>query len=70
VNACYAVRIVTFVSKKPNLTAQKPLFMTTPAIITVFLTISYGCLSFKKSRDSLLLVIRLHYGAGQILWFA
>jgi hypothetical protein len=48
IDTCDAVRIVTFVSKKPNLTALKPLNMATPTIITTILIISYKGLMFWK----------------------
>jgi hypothetical protein len=38
----YVVRVVTFVSKKPNLTIMKPFGLLKPEIITIIYIIGYG----------------------------
>ena len=67
-NNRYTVRVMMFVSKKPNLTLQILLFTAAPAIVTCFLTTSYGYLLFDKCCNFLLSVIRIHSSTFRILW--
>ena len=70
VDTCYAVRIVTFISKKPNLTALKSVDATMSTVVTVLFTTCYGSLSFwEKQRISIITdALSVWYGQNPLTY--